>query len=105
MQQHVGMSRNIQTVNTYLDGFRRNDHEQILSCLTEDIEWTVFGAFHLTGKKAYDTSPSSTMRTTSNSGGSMNSGAPSIAFRRSGRILARGRQTRGREAEARTVAP
>ena len=48
------MSRNIDTVNTYLDGFRKNDHEQILSCLTDDIEWTVFGAFHLTGKAAYD---------------------------------------------------
>lgn len=32
------------TVNTYLDGFRGNDHAQILSCLTDDIEWTVFGA-------------------------------------------------------------
>jgi uncharacterized protein len=54
MQQHAGTSRNIQTVNAYLDGFRKNDHEQILSCLTDDIEWTVFGAFHLTGKEAYD---------------------------------------------------
>ncbi len=52
--QHAEMSRNIETVNTYLDGFRRNDHEQILSCLTDDIEWTVFGAFRLTGKEAYD---------------------------------------------------
>jgi ketosteroid isomerase-like protein len=24
------------------------------ACLTDDIEWTVFGAFHLTGKEAYD---------------------------------------------------
>ncbi|GIH02462.1 hypothetical protein Rhe02_05290 [Rhizocola hellebori] len=48
------MSRNIQTVQTYLDGFRKNDHEQILSCLTDDIEWTVFGHFHLTGKQAYN---------------------------------------------------
>lgn len=48
------MSRNIQTVNTYLDGFRKNDHAQILSCLTDDIKWTVFGAFQLTGKDAYD---------------------------------------------------
>jgi ketosteroid isomerase-like protein len=47
-------SRNIRTVNRYLDGFRRNDHEQILSCLTDDIQWTVFGAFHLAGKEAYD---------------------------------------------------
>ena len=54
MQQHAGLSRNIQTVNAYLDGFRKNDHEQILACLTDDIEWTVFGAFHLTGKEAYD---------------------------------------------------
>lgn len=43
------MSQNIETVNRYLDGFRRNDHAQILSCLTDDIEWTVFGAFRLTG--------------------------------------------------------
>jgi ketosteroid isomerase-like protein len=48
------MSRNIQTVQTYLDGFRKNDHEQILSCLTDDIEWTVFGHFHLAGKQAYN---------------------------------------------------
>jgi ketosteroid isomerase-like protein len=48
------MSDNVYTVNRYLDGFRKNDHEQILSCLTDDIEWTVFGAFHLNGKDAYD---------------------------------------------------
>jgi len=48
------MSQNIKTVNTYLDGFRRNDHEQILSCLTDDIQWTVYGAFQLSGKDAYD---------------------------------------------------
>ena len=48
------MSRNTDTVNRYLDGFRTNDHAQILSCLTDDIEWTVYGAFHLNGKQAYD---------------------------------------------------
>lgn len=48
------MSKNLETVNAYLDGFRANDHERILSCLTDDIEWTVFGAFHLKGKEAYD---------------------------------------------------
>jgi ketosteroid isomerase-like protein len=48
------MSRNTQTIETYLDGFRNNDHAKILACLTDDIEWTVFGAFHLTGKAAYD---------------------------------------------------
>jgi uncharacterized protein len=54
MERETRPSRNIQTVNAYLDGFRKNDHEQILSCLTEDIEWTVFGGFRLTGKDAYD---------------------------------------------------
>jgi ketosteroid isomerase-like protein len=48
------MSQNKKTVQTYLDGFRKNDHTQILSCLTDDVEWTVFGAFHLRGKQAYD---------------------------------------------------
>jgi ketosteroid isomerase-like protein len=48
------MSQNVETVNRYLDGFRKNDHTQILSCLTDDIRWTVFGAFRLSGKAAYD---------------------------------------------------
>ena len=48
------MSQNIETINTYLDGFRTNDHAQILSCLTDDIEWTVFGDFRIAGKQAYD---------------------------------------------------
>jgi ketosteroid isomerase-like protein len=48
------VSRNIQTVQTYLDGFRKNDHAQILSCLDDGIEWTVFGHFRLAGKQAYD---------------------------------------------------
>ena len=48
------MSQNTATVERYLDGFRRNDHAQILSCLTDDIRWTVYGAFQLEGKQAYD---------------------------------------------------
>ena len=48
------MSENKKLVETYLDGFRTNDHEKILSCLSEDIRWTVFGHFFLTGKQAYD---------------------------------------------------
>lgn len=50
----MNTSPNEQLVETYLDGFRTNDHEKILSCLTDDIEWTVFGHFYLTGKEAYD---------------------------------------------------
>ena len=48
------MSQNTQTIERYLDGFRKHDHAQILSCLTDDITWTVFGGFRLTGKEAYD---------------------------------------------------
>jgi ketosteroid isomerase-like protein len=48
------MSRNTDTVNRYLDGFRTGNHELILSCLTDDIAWTVYGAFRLSGKAAYD---------------------------------------------------
>ena len=47
-------SINTDTVNRYLDGFRKDDHDQILSCLTDDIRWTVFGGFQLQGKTAYD---------------------------------------------------
>jgi ketosteroid isomerase-like protein len=47
-------SGNKETVERYLDGFRRTDHAQILGCLTDDIRWTVFGAFSLEGKDAYD---------------------------------------------------
>jgi uncharacterized protein len=47
-------SQNKKTVERYLDGFRRTDHAQILGCLTDDITWTVFGAFRLEGKAAYD---------------------------------------------------
>ena len=48
------MSANADTVHRYLDGFRANDHAQILSCLADDIDWTVFGAFRLHGKEEYD---------------------------------------------------
>lgn len=48
------MSANKDTVRKYIDGFNKSDHAQILSCLTEDIEWTVFGHFRLSGKEAYD---------------------------------------------------
>lgn len=47
-------SRNRETVERYLDGFRRMDHARILGCLTDDITWTVYGAFHLEGKAAYN---------------------------------------------------
>ena len=37
-----------------MDGFSRSDHAAILDCLTEDVEWLIPGAFHITGKAAFD---------------------------------------------------
>jgi uncharacterized protein len=48
------MTVNKETVETYLDGFRKSDHEQILSCLTDDVEWEMPGVFHRVGKDAFD---------------------------------------------------
>ena len=48
------MTENKKTVERYMDGFRKSDHHQILSCLTDDVEWDMPGAFHLVGKKAFD---------------------------------------------------
>jgi len=47
------MTENKKTVERYMDGFIKSDHEQILSCLTEDVEWEMPGAFHLVGKDAF----------------------------------------------------
>jgi uncharacterized protein len=48
------MSANQKTVEKYIDGFNKSDHAQILSCLTDDVEWVMPGAFHLRGKEAFD---------------------------------------------------
>ena len=48
------MSVNKQTIERYMQGFNASDHEQILSCLTDDIEWQMPGAFRLAGKTAFD---------------------------------------------------
>lgn len=48
------MTDNKATVEKYMDGFRNADHQQILSCLTDDVEWVIHGAFHITGKAAFD---------------------------------------------------
>ena len=48
------MTENKRTVEKYMDGFRKSDHEEILSCLTDDVEWEMPGAFHLVGKNAFD---------------------------------------------------
>jgi len=50
----MAMSPNKQTVQKYMNAFNRSDHAEILSCLTEDVEWLCPGTFHLTGKEAFD---------------------------------------------------
>jgi uncharacterized protein len=41
-------------VQSYMEAFARSDHAGVLACLDDDVEWTVPGAFHLTGKPAFD---------------------------------------------------
>jgi uncharacterized protein len=41
-------------VTRYIDGFVRNDHDQILSCLSDDIVWAIHGHRTLKGKDAFD---------------------------------------------------
>jgi ketosteroid isomerase-like protein len=48
------MSPNKQTVQKYMDAFTRTDLAEILSCLTDDVEWLIPGAFHVKGKSAFD---------------------------------------------------
>ena len=48
------MSEIKETVERYMEGFRRSDHAMILSCLTDDVVWDMPGAFHLVGKEAFD---------------------------------------------------
>ena len=50
----IAVSPNKQTVHKYMEAFTKSDHAAILSCLTEDVEWVIPGAFHRTGKAAFD---------------------------------------------------
>ena len=48
------MSKNKETVQTYMDSFGRLDHAAILNCLTDDVRWWIPGAFDIRGKEAFD---------------------------------------------------
>lgn len=48
------MSENKKTVESYMDGFNKTDHAQILSCLTDDVRWDIPGMFYISGKEAFD---------------------------------------------------
>jgi ketosteroid isomerase-like protein len=41
-------------VEKYLDAFARSDQQQVLTSLTDYVECVLPGAFHLTGKDAFD---------------------------------------------------
>lgn len=47
-------TENKKTIERYMDAFRRSDHEEISSCLTDDVEWEIPGVFHARGKEAFD---------------------------------------------------
>src|SRR5262245_12449324 len=47
------MTPNAKTVEAYMDGFRKTDRSMILSCLTDDVEWVLPGAFHVRGKDEF----------------------------------------------------
>jgi ketosteroid isomerase-like protein len=48
------MTENKRTVDEYMEAFEKGDHERVLSCLTDDVEWDIPGAFHVFGKEAFD---------------------------------------------------
>lgn len=48
------MSENKKTVTKYMDAFSKYNHEEVLDCLADDVEWIVPGAFHRVGKKEFD---------------------------------------------------
>src|SRR5688572_22579759 len=47
-------SPNKGTVRKYMDAYNRLDHADILSCLTDDVEWVFPGLYHHYGKEAFD---------------------------------------------------
>lgn len=49
----MGTNENKQTVQKYLEAFAQSDHAEVLSCLTDDVEWVIPGSLQLTGKEAF----------------------------------------------------
>jgi ketosteroid isomerase-like protein len=46
------MTNQKQIVEKYMEGFNESNHEKILSCLTDDVAWTMPGFFHLREKNS-----------------------------------------------------
>ena len=47
------MSARKAVVEAYIDGFRRGDHQAILSCLTEDVVWEIHGHATVHGREEF----------------------------------------------------
>ena len=48
------MSTRKRIVESYIDGFRRSHHAQILSCLTDDVVWEIHGHAIVRAKAEFD---------------------------------------------------
>ena len=48
------MSENKKTVEQYMEGFRRSDHQMILDCLTDEVVWEMPGVYTHYGKEEFD---------------------------------------------------
>lgn len=48
------MSAQIETVERYMEGFRRSDHAMVLACLTDDVVWHIHGHRTTRGKAEFD---------------------------------------------------
>jgi uncharacterized protein len=44
---------NARTVEIYINAYRRFDRETILSCVTDDVEWFIPGAFETRGRAGF----------------------------------------------------
>lgn len=48
------LKNNKSIVEFYINSFQERNHEKILSCLTDDVEWQIHGHKSLKGKEAFD---------------------------------------------------
>lgn len=48
------MTPNKATVTRYMDAFGRTAREEILACLTREVEWVLPGLFHTRGLKEFN---------------------------------------------------
>jgi uncharacterized protein len=57
--KEIIVSKQKSVVERYIEGFRRSDHAQILSCLADDIVWDLYG--YKTIKEDFEGRPSLTI--------------------------------------------